>query len=167
MENGEKRMRQVAQAMKQKAVEAERSGDHESALRFALEAQRISKQLRTTGDMKDTILGVRASSECTRALNGIMKNVNEMAGGAGALGAEDMIEMQINMETARENMDYLMETSGEVFDCLAEGSGSENREEGERALKALMKNAEQTKRKNLLTETARKLDALTKNRVTE
>lgn len=160
-------MRQVIESMKQKAIEAERSGDHNSAIRFAAEAARISKQLRVTSDMKDTIMGVHAVNESTRSLAGIMKDVNEMAGSAGILGAEDMAEMQISMEAARENMDHLMETSGEIFNSLAEESPMDNREDGEKALKTIMKSAEHAKRKKLLMETAKKLDEITRNRADE
>ena len=167
METGEKNMRQVIESMKQKAIEAERSGDHHSAIRFASEAARISKQLRVTSDMKDTIMGVHAVSDSTRSLAGIMKDVNEMAGSSGLLGAEDMAEMQISMEAARENMDYLMETSGEIFNSLTEESPKDDREDGENALKSIMKSAERVKRKNLLMETAKKLDEITRNRTEE
>lgn len=160
-------MRQVIDSMKQKAIEAEHAGDHNSAVRFAAEADRISRQLRITGDMKDSIMGVHAVSDSTRSLAGIMKDVNEMAGNASILDAKDMAEMQISMETARENMDYLMETSGEIFDSLTEQSPADNREDGENALKVLMKSAEHVKRKNLLMETAKKLNEITRNRAEE
>lgn len=167
METGEKRMKQITQSMRQKAIEAEKAGDHNSAVRFAAEAERLAKQLRVTGDMKDTVMGVRAVSESARALTGILKDVNEMTGVTGAPGPADMVEMQISMETAKENMDYMMETAGEAYDSLTENDSSVNREEGEKALKSLMKTAEREKRKSILMETSKKLDAMTRNRVTD
>jgi hypothetical protein len=167
METGGKKMLKSVQSLKQKAIEAERSGDHEAAVRFAAEMQHLAKHHRITDDMKDTAIRMQAISESTRALAGIMKDVHEMAENTGASGTDEMIEMQINMETSRENMDYLMETAGEVFDNLTEISNSENREDGEKALEHLLKNAERDRRKNLLKETSKKLDAMTRNRVSE
>ncbi len=167
METGERRMKQCVQSLKQKAVEAEQFGDHESALRFAAEAQRLRKQLRVTGNMKDTVMEVWTIGDSTRTLNGMMKDVNEIAGSIGSLGAEDIIDTQINMETARENMDGLMSFTSEIYESLSDISSSENREEGETVLRMLLSASEKDKYRNLLLETTRQLDSVNKNRITE
>lgn len=155
------------QSLRQKAIEAEKNGDHEAAVRFASEMQRLSRHHRIANDMKDTVICTQAISESTRALSGLMKDVQEMAENTAVPGPEEMIEMQLNMEASRESMAGLMESAGEVFSNLAEFNNPEIPEEGEMALEHLLKTAEQERRKSLLKETSKKLDALTRSHADE
>ena len=166
MENSGKRMLQSVQSLQQKAIEAERAGDHEAAVRFASEMQRLAKHHRIADEMKDTVIRTYAISESTRALSGIMKDVHEMTENAAAPGTEEMIEMQLSMETSRESMACLMESAGEVFNSLAEINDPDP-EEGEKALEHLLKAAVQDRRKSLLKETSKKLDAMTRSHAAE
>ena len=166
LEAGEKNLTMAAETQRRNAVEAEKKGDHAGAIRFALEAQRLEKQARVTGDMKNTTLTVHAISENTRALSGMMKSVNHMAG-SGIPDAADMIGMQMQMESIRENMDMIMETSGEVLDQLTETEGQPEQEAGEAFLRDLLKQEESRKHRSILAETGKKLDALFRIRVAE
>lgn len=167
LEAGEKNLLKTAQLQKQNAIEAEKNGDHATALRFAMEAQRLEKQARVTGDMKNTTLTAHAMSENTRALANMMQSVNKIAESSNMPDAGEMIGMQVQMEAIRENMDMMMETSGETLDQLTNTAGSMEQEAGEEILRDLMKEEERKKHKDLLKETGKKLDALTRFREKE
>lgn len=167
LEAGEKNLLKTAQLQKQNAIEAEKNGDHATALRFAMEAQRLEKQARVTGDMKNTTLTAHAMSENTRALANMMQSVNMIAESSNMPDTGEMIGMQVQMEAIRENMDMMMETSGETLDQLTNTAGSMEREAGEEILRDLMKEEERKKHKDLLKETGKKLDALTRFREKE
>lgn len=167
LEAGEKNLLKTAQLQKQNAIEAEKNGDHATALRFAMEAQRLEKQARVTGDMKNTTLTAHAMSENTRALANMMQSVNKIAESSNMPDAGEMIGMQVQMEAIRENMDMMMETSGETLDQLTNTAGSMEQETGEEILRDLMKEEERKKHKDLLKETGKKLDALTRFREKE
>lgn len=167
LEAGEKNLLKTAQLQKQNAIEAEKNGDHATALRFAMEAQRLEKQARVTGDMKNTSLTAHAMSENTRALANMMQSVNKIAESSNMPDAGEMIGMQVQMEAIRENMDMMMETSGETLDQLTNTAGSMEQEAGEEILRDLMKEEERKKHKDLLKETGKKLDALTRFREKE
>ncbi len=167
LEAGEKNLLKTAQLQKQNAIEAEKNGDHAAAIRFAMEAQRLEKQARVTGDMKNTTLTAHAMSENTRALANMMQSVNKIAEDSRMPDACEMIGMQVQMEAIRENMDMMMETSGETLDQLTNTTGSLEQETGEKILKELMKEEERKKHRDLLKETGKKLDALTRFRERE
>ncbi len=167
VEAGEKNLLKTAQLQKQNAIDAEKKGDHATAIRFALEAQRLEKQARVTGDMKNTTLTAHAMSENARALANMMQSVNRIVESSGMPDASEMIGMQVQMEVIRENMDMMMETSGETLDQLTDTTGSVEQETGERLLKDLIKDEERKKHKDLLKETGKKLDALTRFREKE
>ena len=164
LETGERKLTKAAKEQKQHAIAAEKSGDHAAAVRFALEAKRLENQLRVTGDMKNTTVKIHSLSENARALTGMMKTVNNLAGASGMPGPADMIDAQIRMEVIRENTDMMMEASAETLDQLTETSGLTTDEAGEAALRDLMKAEQQERRKSILTETGKKLDALTRTR---
>lgn len=167
LEAGERNLLKTAQLQKQNAIEAEKNGDHATALRFAMEAQRLEKQARVTGDMKNTTLTAHAMSENTRALANMMQSVNKIAESSNMPDTGEMIGMQVQMEAIRENMDMMMETSGETLDQLTNTAGSMEQETGEEILRNLMKEEERKKHKDLLKETGKKLDALTRFREKE
>lgn len=167
LEAGERNLLKTAELQKQNAIEAEKNGDHATAVRFAMEAQRLEKQARVTGDMKNTTLTAHAMSENTRALANMMQSVNKIAESSGMLDAGEMIGMQVQMEAIRENMDMMMEASGETLDQLTDTAGSLEQEAGEKILRDLMKDEERKKHKDLLKETGKKLDALTRFREKE
>ena len=56
MEAGERSMKQLAENHKHQAVAAEKRGDHAAAVRLADGYQRLEKQSRATGDMKNTVM---------------------------------------------------------------------------------------------------------------
>ena len=164
LETGERKLTKAVKEQKQLAIAAEKSGDHAAAVRFALEAKRLENQLRVTGDMKNTTVTIHSLSENARALTGMMRTVNDLAGASGMPGPAEMIDAQIRMEVIRENTDMMMEASAETLDQLTETSGLTTDEAGEAALRDLMKADQKERRKSILTETGKKLDALTRTR---
>ena len=164
LETGERKLAKIANEQKQHAIAAEKSGDHAAAVRFSLEAKRLEKQLRVTGDMKNTTMTIHSLSENTRALAGMMKTVNDLVGASGISSPEEMIDAQIRMEVIRENTAMMMEASAETLDQLTETTGLAEDDAGESALRDLMKAEQQERRKSILTETGKKLDALTRTR---
>lgn len=156
----EKELARIEQAQRRKAIEAEKTGNHTAAVRFAEAAERLGRQVLATADMKDTILATHAMQENTNAVTGLLRTVTDLSETAEIPDQADLATFRIGMETTREKMDMLMEIGEENMDLMANGTDSGQEERGEKILQKWLKTAEQEKRKNLLKETSKHLDTV-------
>ena len=163
MEAGERSIHKLAEEHRQQAAAAEARGDHAAAVRLAHGYQRLEKQGKTTGDMKNTVMTAHAIAESTKALTKLMAGTSGLAGSAVIADPVEMYRAQIELEAVRDSIDMALEQTEEVLDAVSDPDETCS-EAGEEALKAIMKTAAREKNNNVLRETGKKLDALQRTR---
>ena len=167
MENGQKKLKNLAEEYAQRAVEAEKSGDHAQAIQLALQAKRLRQYQTSSGAVKATLESARAVTVTNRAMMDIL-------GGAGAL-AETAARMadpgalgqaQAGMLAAQESMEIMMEGSEAAFGWMEEGRETAS-EEDEACLNDLMESERRRRRSRAIEDTEKQLNRLQRQRAAE
>lgn len=156
-------MEKLVASFRQKAEEAQRTGNHDQAVYFAGEAERLSRHLAASTQMRRTADTVHVLSEGNRAL----KETLEITGGlADGMDPEALVQARMAWEVNREQVELLMAESDAAFGDFPEEQDTQQRARGEAYLREIMKSRTEAerKRRGMLLETNRKLDEMLKNR---
>ena len=156
-------MEKLVASFRQKAEEAQRTGNHDMAVHFAGEAERLSRHLASSTQMRRTADTVQVLSEGNRALKETLEITGEMADG---MDPEALAQARIAWEVNREQVEMLMAESDAAFGDIQGPQDTQQRARGEAYLREIMKSRTEAekKRSRLVQETNRKLDELLKNR---
>lgn len=156
-------MEKLVASFRQKAEEAQRTGNHDLAVHFAGEAERLSRHLASSTQMRRTADTVHVLSEGNRALKETLEITGEMADG---MDPEALAQARIAWEVNREQVEMLMAESDAAFGDIQGPQDTQQRARGEAYLREIMKSRTEAekKRSRLVQETNRKLDELLKNR---
>lgn len=156
-------MEKLVASFRQKAEEAQRAGNHDLAVHFAGEAERLSRHLASSTQMRRTADTVQVLSEGNRALKETLEITGEMADG---MDPEALAQARMAWEVNREQVEMLMAESDAAFGDIPETQDTQQRARGEAYLREIMKSRTEAekKRSRLVQETNRKLDELLKNR---
>ncbi len=156
-------MEKLVASFRQKAEEAQRAGNHDLAVHFAGEAERLSRHLASSTQMRRTADTVQVLSEGNRALRETLEITGEMADG---MDPEALAQARIAWEVNREQVEMLMAESDAAFGDIQGPQDTQQRARGEAYLREIMKSRTEAekKRSRLVQETNRKLDELLKNR---
>ncbi len=156
-------MEKLVASFRQKAEEAQRAGNHDLAVHFAGEAERLNRHLASSTQMRRTADTVQVLSEGNRALRETLEITGEMADG---MDPEALAQARIAWEVNREQVEMLMAESDAAFGDIQGPQDTQQRARGEAYLREIMKSRTEAekKRSRLVQETNRKLDELLKNR---
>ena len=156
-------MEKLVASFRQKAEEAQRAGNHDLAVHFAGEAERLSRHLASSTQMRRTADTVQVLSEGNRALKETLEITGEMADG---MDPEALAQARMAWEVSREQVEMLMAESDAAFGDIQGPQDTQQRARGEAYLREIMKSRTEAekKRSRLVQETNRKLDELLKNR---
>ena len=156
-------MEKLVASFRQKAEEAQRAGNHDLAVHFAGEAERLSRHLASSTQMRRTADTVQVLSEGNRALKETLEITGEMADG---MDPEALAQARMAWEVNREQVEMLMAESDAAFGDIQGPQDTQQRARGEAYLREIMKSRTEAekKRSRLVQETNRKLDELLKNR---
>ena len=156
-------MEKLVASFRQKAEEAQRAGNHDLAVHFAGEAERLSRHLASSTQMRRTADTVQVLSEGNRALKETLEITGEMADG---MDPEALAQARMAWEVNREQVEMLMAESDAAFGDIQGPQDTQQRARGEAYLREIMKGRTEAekKRSRLVQETNRKLDELLKNR---
>lgn len=156
-------MEKLVASFRQKAEEAQRAGNHDLAVHFAGEAERLSRHLASSTQMRRTADTVQVLSEGNRALKETLEITGEMADG---MDPEALAQARMAWEVNREQVEMLMAENDAAFGDIPETQDTQQRARGEAYLREIMKSRTEAekKRSRLVQETNRKLDELLKNR---
>lgn len=156
-------MEKLVASFRQKAEEAQRTGNHDLAVHFAGEAERLSRHLASSTQMRRTADTVQVLSEGNRALKETLEITGEMADG---MDPEALAQARIAWEVNREQVEMLMAESDAAFGDIQGPQDTQQRARSEAYLREIMKSRTEAekKRSRLVQETNRKLDELLKNR---
>ena len=156
-------MEKLVASFRQKAEEAQRAGNHDLAVHFAGQAERLSRHLASSTQMRRTADTVQVLSEGNRALKETLEITGEMADG---MDPEALAQARMAWEVNREQVEMLMAESDAAFGDIPETQDTQQRARGEAYLREIMKSRTEAekKRSRLVQETNRKLDELLKNR---
>ena len=156
-------MEKLVASFRQKAEEAQRAGNHDLAVHFAGEAERLSRHLASSTQMRRTADTVQVLSEGNRALKETLEITGEMADG---MDPEALAQARIAWEVNREHVEMLMAESDAAFGDIQGPQDTQARARSEAYLREIMKSRTEAekKRSRLVQETNRKLDELLKNR---
>ena len=156
-------MEKLVASFRQKAEEAQRAGNHDLAVHFAGEAERLSRHLASSTQMRRTADTVQVLSEGNRALRETLEITGEMADG---MDPEALAQARMAWEVNREQVEMLMAESDAAFGDIQGPQDTQQRARGEAYLREIMKSRTEAekKRSRLVQETNRKLDELLKNR---
>ena len=156
-------MEKLVASFRQKAEEAQRAGNHDLAVHFAGEAERLSRHLASSNQMRRTADTVQVLSEGNRALKETLEITGEMADG---MDPEALAQARMAWEVNREQVEMLMAESDAAFGDIQGPQDTQQRARGEAYLREIMKSRTEAekKRSRLVQETNRKLDELLKNR---
>ena len=156
-------MEKLVASFRQKAEEAQRTGNHDMAVHFAGEAERLSRHLASSTQMRRTADTVQVLSEGNRALKETLEITGEMADG---MDPEALAQARIAWEVNREQVEMLMAESDAAFGDIQGPQDTQQRARGEAYLREIMKSRTEAekKRSRLVQETNRTLDELLKNR---
>ncbi len=156
-------MEKLVASFRQKAEEAQRAGNHDLAVHFAGEAERLSRHLASSTQMRRTADTVQVLSEGNRALRETLEITGEMADG---MDPEALAQARMAWEVNREQVEMLMAESDAAFRDIQGPQDTQQRARGEAYLREIMKSRTEAekKRSRLVQETNRKLDELLKNR---
>ena len=156
-------MEKLVASFRQKAEEAQRAGNHDLAVHFAGEAERLSRHLASSTQMRRTADTVQVLSEGNRALRETLEITGEMADG---MDPEALAQARMAWEVNREQVEMLMAESDAAFGDIQGPQDTQQRARGEAYLREIMKSRTEAEKKRcrLVQETNRKLDELLKNR---
>ena len=156
-------MEKLVASFRQKAEEAQRAGNHDLAVHFAGEAERLSRHLASSTQMRRTADTVQVLSEGNRALRETLEITGEMADG---MDPEALAQARMAWEVNREQVEMLMAESDAAFGDIQGPQDTQQRARSEAYLREIMKSRTEAekKRSRLVQETNRKLDELLKNR---
>ena len=156
-------MEKLVASFRQKAEEAQRAGNHDLAVHFAGEAERLSRHLASSNQMRRTADTVQVLSEGNRALKETLEITGEMADG---MDPEALAQARMAWEVNREQVEMLMAESDAAFGDIQGPQDTQQRARSEAYLREIMKSRTEAekKRSRLVQETNRKLDELLKNR---
>ena len=156
-------MEKLVASFRQKAEEAQRTGNHDLAVHFAGEAERLSRHLASSTQMRRTADTVQVLSEGNRALKETLEITGEMADG---MDPEALAQARMAWEVNREQVEMLMAESDAAFGDIQGPQDTQARARSEAYLREIMKSRTEAekKRSRLVQETNRKLDELLKNR---
>ena len=156
-------MEKLVASFRQKAEEAQRAENHDLAVHFAGEAERLSRHLASSTQMRRTADTVQVLSEGNRALKETLEITGEMVDG---MDPEALAQARMAWEVNREQVEMLMAESDAAFGDIPETQDTQQRARGEAYLREIMKSRTEAekKRSRLVQETNRKLDELLKNR---
>ena len=164
---GKRRIEKLIEEYASQAVSAEHDGDHDRAVRLALEANRLKRYLASTGGVSAALESAHAVAIANRALASIL----EVSGGfmgqtTRMMDPMALSEAQANMIGASENMRLMMEQSDMMMEGMVDdGDGPD--EAGEEVLRQIMHSQHREKHDRLIRDTNRQLDRLQRARAAE
>ncbi len=164
----EKSMERLCEQYAAKATEAERSGNHDLAVRLAAEAAKLKKHQVVTGNMRGALEIAHAVQSANQAMADMI-TVSRNAAGSLLEGASvpDAYAMQTDLASLQEHVQTFMEQSEMLYEDFEHREDAPANEEGERYLKTLMNSTHKEKQLKRLQDTNSRLEKLQRNRPTE
>lgn len=143
---------------KAQAVAAEKKGQHQAALRYAAEAQRVQQYMDTVADIKNRMQAAHAIQTSQKAMmqvSGIMQQWT-----AKIPTEEEMCAVQANMALMQENAKMMTEQQNTMMEMLDQHAAPENSDRAEAYLNELLKTERKEVQGAALTKMNQKLDQL-------
>ena len=164
IQGGQKELKALIDSYTARAIEAEKSGNHNAALRLAAEAQRLKRFHSSSGDMRSTLEAAHAMRTTSSALMSIINaSGNLMEATAGMMDPAALGNAQAGMLEINEQMRMMQEQNELMWETFGEEQGSEDTQAGEAALNEILA-AHRKSQRQTLQDMNRKLDNLQSTR---
>ena len=164
---GKRRIQALIDEYTAQAVDAEQGGQHDRAVRLALEARRLKQYLANSGGISAALESAHAVAAANRALSEILQTSGRLAEQTTRLADPAALgEVQAGMLTVSENMKLMMEQNDMLMEDMRD-DGAPDSEAGEAFLSQIMRSQSREQHKKLLQDTHRQLDRLQRARAAE
>lgn len=162
----EKNVERLCGQYQAQAIEAERMGRHDLAVRLAAQEAKLKKHQIVTGGMRGSLEVAHAVQSSNQAMAEMMEDSKNAANSLLAYAsAPDAYATQAELESMQEHVQTFLEESEALYeDFVTEENDSVN-EEGERCLKALVSAGNKEKQRRLLQNTNSQLEKLQRSRL--
>lgn len=163
MEDSSKRLQKLIDAYSQQAVDAEKNGQHDKAVKLAAQVQHLRTFQNSAGGVRNTIETVHAMNAASQAMTDILSTTGGLADSIAEMNdPAALAEAQYGMEEAAESMQMLQEQSEMMYESMH--TESQPDEAGEAYLKKLMEGSRKKKQTSFLADTNKQLDRLQRAR---
>lgn len=148
------------------AIEAERTGQHDLAVRLAAQQAQLRKHQIVSSGMRGSLEVAHAVQSSNQAMAEIMEDSRRAANSLlASASSPDACATQMELESMREHVQTFLDDSAVFYEDFVSGEDEQVNEEGERCLRTLMSAGSKEKQRRLLHDTNTQLERLQRNRL--
>ena len=168
IDRGKRSIRALIEDFSNRAVEAERAGQHDQAVRFAMEARRLKQYEAGSGAINARIETAHAMTAAGRAMADIVGASGRLLESAARMSDPAALgELETGMLVLNESVDQLLEQNALLFEGMDTRTEREIDEAGEACLREIMDSRVKERRSRMLADTHQQLDRLQRLRAAE